>query len=482
MKTNIKIDSAASIPEGYSVIYLVSDKKDLDSISLTNDEINYIEDSIKEDKTSLLIINKYKYYIFIHFIKKQDNQFRYLEEFRRAGDIFCSEIKKLKLSNIQLHDTYDNPDYSLAYIEGFLLGGYEFIKYKTEEDKDRLAEINLGVVSKTINNELVEELKAIIKAVFFSRDLINEPNSYLNSVKLAEDIRELAETVGVKVDIFNKKKIESLKMGGLLAVNKGSIDPPTFTILEWSPENAINTKAFVLVGKGIVYDTGGMNIKTGNYMEGMKSDMSGAAMMASVIYAIARNKIPVSIIALIPATDNRLDGNAYVSGDVIKMYSGLTVEVINTDAEGRLILADALSYAKKYDPELVIDSATLTGAAARAIGKYGIVAMEKDAGKEMNKLKESGEYVYERIAEFPFWEEYDELIKSGIADIKNIGGAEAGMITAGKFLARFTDYPFIHLDIAGTSLLEKKDFYRSAGGTGTGVRLLYDFFKRKTNA
>lgn len=287
----------------------------------------------------------------------------------------------------------------------------------------------------------------------------------------------MGTTSGARVEVMGKKKIESLKMGGLLAVNKGSIDPPTFTIMEWKPIEPVNDKPYVLVGKGVVYDTGGLNIKTGSYMENMKSDMGGAATMASALYAIARLRLNVHVIALLPATDNRPDGNAYVSGDVITMHSGLTVEVINTDAEGRMILADALSYAKKYDPKLVIDAATLTGAAARAIGKYGIVAMESGATRPMSRLKEAGENVYERIAEFPFWEEYGELIKSNIADIKNTGGMEAGMITAGKFLEKFTDYPFIHLDIAGPAFFDKKENYHPAGGTGIGVRLLVEYFR-----
>jgi leucyl aminopeptidase len=160
------------------------------------------------------------------------------------------------------------------------------------------------------------------------------------------------------------------------------------------------------------------------------------------------------------------------------MYNGMTVEVLNTDAEGRMILADALSYASKYKPKLVFNAATLTGAASRAIGRYGIVAMEAKASGDMEKLRESGERVYERIAEFPFWDEYGELIKSKVADIKNIGGIDAGMITAGKFLEHFTDYPFIHLDIAGPAYIEKEDSYLTAGGTGMGVRLLFDFVKR----
>ncbi|MEA3479464.1 MAG: M17 family metallopeptidase, partial [Bacteroidota bacterium] len=323
----------------------------------------------------------------------------------------------------------------------------------------------------------VKELNIIIEAVYNCRDLVNEPLSQLNAIALAERITKMGKESGAKVEVMNKKKIESLKMGGLLAVNKGSIDPPTFTIMEWKPENPINKAPYIFVGKGVVFDTGGMNIKVGNYMETMKCDMAGAATMASAVYAIARAKLPVHVIALIPATDNRPDGNAYVPGDIIKMYNGMTVEVLNTDAEGRMILADALSYAIKYKPELVFTAATLTGAASHAIGKYGIVTMHAKAGKAMEALKESGDRVYERIAEFPFWDEYGELIKSKVADIKNIGGIDAGMITAGKFLEKFTDYPFIHLDIAGPAFIDKDDSYRTAGGTGIGVRLLFDFIK-----
>jgi leucyl aminopeptidase len=265
-------------------------------------------------------------------------------------------------------------------------------------------------------------------------------------------------------------------MGGLLAVNKGSIDPPTFSILTWKPENAVNKKPFVLVGKGVVYDTGGMNIKTGNYLDNMKSDMAGAAAVAGTIYAISKAKLPIHVIGLIPATDNRANNNAYVPDDIITMHNGTTVEVKNTDAEGRLILADALSFAKKYDPELVIDLATLTGSAHAAIGDLGIVAMRKLTEEQFDQLKLSGNNVYERIVEFPLWEEYGEMIKSDIADIKNLGGREAGAITAGKFLEHFTDYPWIHLDIAGSAFLTKQDNYRGIGSTAAGVRLLFDFF------
>jgi len=208
--------------------------------------------------------------------------------------------------------------------------------------------------------------------------------------------------------------------------------------------------------------------------------MAGAAVVSTAIYAIARAKLNVHVIALVPATDNRPDGNAYAPGDVIKMFDGSTVEVLNTDAEGRMLLADALSYAKKYKPELVIDVATLTGAAAMAIGKYGVVAMGSKSETEMSALKQSGNNVYERIAEFPFWSEYEDLLRSDIADLKNIGGREAGAITAGKFLQHFTDYPYIHLDIAGPAFITKKFKYYGTGASGMGVRLLFDFIKQKS--
>lgn len=323
----------------------------------------------------------------------------------------------------------------------------------------------------------MKELEIITEAVYLCRDLVNEIPSELNAKSLAEILKQKAEEVGIRAEVMNKKKIESLKMGGLLGVNKGSTIPPTFTILEWKPFNFINEKPIILIGKGITFDSGGMNIKTGTYMENMKSDMAGAATVASVVIAAARLSLPLNVMAFVPATDNRINSDAMVSGDILTMYNGKTVEVVNTDAEGRLILADALSYANKFDPFLTITAATLTGAAARAIGKYGIVAMESHARTQFDLLKQSGEEVYERLVEFPLWEEYFDLIKSDVADIKNSGPAEAGAITAGKFLEYFTTYPFIHLDIAGTSFTNKNDGYRGIGATGIGVRLLISFLQ-----
>jgi leucyl aminopeptidase len=300
----------------------------------------------------------------------------------------------------------------------------------------------------------------------------------LNAVQLADAFVKAGKEANFKTTVFNKKKIEELGMGGLLSVNQGSIDPPTFTIMEYKPKNAKNKKPIVLVGKGVVYDTGGLSLKpTPNSMDLMKCDMAGAAAVGCAMYAIAKAKLNIHVVGLVPATDNRPGFNAFAPGDIITMMDGSTVEMLNSDAEGRMILADALHYAKRYQPEMVIDIATLTGAAAAAIGTFGIVGMGTATSTQKEKLIKSGNNVYERIAEFPFWDEYDDLMKSDIADQKNIGGPYAGAITAGKFLNKFTNYPYYHLDIAGPAFLSAKENYKPKGGTGVGVRLFFDFIK-----
>lgn len=469
-----KVNRVAS---GDNIIYLVKSLKDLNRSKLTAREQGYVKRLHTKNKKDLISINRLDQWIFVHIVNKKRPDHLRTEELRKAGSKLHSWLNNHKLESITLIDFSAKGQFVLSFVEGLGLSAYQFLKYKKDDNKEKYSLKEFKISAQAVKKEDVEHLNITLDAVNKCRDMVNEPVSVLNAEKLAATVKEMGTACGARVEVMGKKKIESLKMGGLLAVNKGSVDLPTFTVMEWKPIEPVNEKPYVLVGKGVVYDTGGLNIKTGNYMENMKSDMAGAATMASVLYAIARARLNVHVIALLPATDNRPDGNAYASGDVITMHSGLTVEVINTDAEGRMIMADALSYAKKYDPKLVIDAATLTGAAARAIGKYGIVAMESGASRPMSRLKDAGEIVYERIAEFPFWEEYGELIKSKIADIKNIGGMEAGMITAGKFLERFTDYPFIHLDIAGPAFFDKAENYQPAGGTGIGVRLLVEFFK-----
>ena len=465
-----------SINNKNNLIVLCSDKTNLSKI-LSKDEIKYVNQKIKQKKTSVTI-NKLSNFINIQIVKKHRFDYKTLENIRLQANNYYSYLSENKIDKISVVDLFNNKDYALAFTEGLLLSDYRFIKYfsKNNEKKSSLKEIS--VYSKKITNNDINELVNITKSVYKSRDLVNEPSSYLTAQKLAEEITEIGKQTGLKVEVFGKRKIEALKMGGLLAVNKGSVDPPTFTIIEWKPKNAKNKKPYVLVGKGIVFDTGGLSLKpTAGSMDLMKSDMGGASAVIGAMEAIALQKLPVYIIALIPSTDNRPGGNAYAPQDVITMHNGMTVEVLNTDAEGRMILADALSFAQQYKPELVIDLATLTGAAHAAIGHWGIVGMGNAPKKVFSKLQKSSDNVYERIVEFPFWEEYDELLKSDVADLKNIGGRLAGAITAGKFLEHFTDYPYIHLDIAGPAFMEAKDSYRGKGGSGVGVRLLYDFFK-----
>lgn len=466
------------LPRNGHVILLAGSIDAIPAKHLTAEERKYVKKLASEEKKEAIAIDRLGKWTFIQLIKQEDSEHKRLENCRKAGDSLGGRLNSMKAGSVTIVDISARPAETLALAEGMELGGYQFLKYKKDREEKTNTLAQTGIFSAGLDTATVDEMNILIAAVTRCRTMVNEPVSFMNTVKLAEEFEMMGKEAGIKVEVLSRNKIEALKMGGLLAVNKGSVDPPTFTIMEYRPKKPSNTQPVVLVGKGVVFDTGGLNIKTGSYMEGMKCDMAGAATMASVIWAAAMARLPIHLVALMPATDNRLNGNSYAPGDVVTMFDGTTVEVLNTDAEGRMILADALSYAKKYNPALVINAATLTGAASRAIGKYGVVAMETKAAKEMQVLKESGLRVYERIAEFPFWDEYDELIKSEVADIKNIGGMDAGMITAGKFLARFTDYPFIHLDIAGPAYLDKKDSYLTAGGTAFGVRLLFDFLKR----
>lgn len=479
MQTIINITDSFSKSE--NLVFLITDIKNLDHKYFCSEELDYIRLFHKEHKKDLFAFNKLNNWFFVQFIEKERNRVLRLENYRVAGGKILNQINENKLNSIVIVDSESKQEESLAFAEGMALKNYQFLKYKKEQ-AEKLNSLNtIYLYSEKIKQNNIDELNIIVDGTNKCRNLVNEPVAYMNAVKLAEEVKNFGKDSGAKVEILNKRKIESLKMGGLLAVNKGSVDPPTFSIIEWKPRNSVNKKPYVFVGKGVVFDTGGMNIKTGNFMNDMKLDMAGGAAVASAVFAIAKANLPVHVIGLIPATDNRTDGNAYVNGDIITMHDGTKVEVINTDAEGRMILADALSYAKKFKPALVIDVATLTGSAARAIGKYGIVAMQSKANNEFKKLTKSGENVCERIVEFPFWKDYEELIKSEVGDIKNIGGVEGGAITAGKFLEHFTDYPFIHLDIAGPAFIEKSYKYFPGGGTGITVRLLFDFIKNAAN-
>ncbi len=428
------------------------------------------------DKKSNLKPETHKEYVclpdsFLEIRKEAVKIYKWLKaiEYRHVQKLYDQKYSL----GIDIINQSKNEQGAAVFLESIFLLNYSFDKYQKQK-KPRFK------ISFKKNSFFKKE---IIEGVFLARDLVNEPLSFLTAKQLSKEIQKLSKTAGFNLKVFNQKKIESLGMGGVLNVNKGSVNPPTFNIISYLPKK--NKKnPIVLVGKGVMYDTGGLSLKsTPNSMDCMKSDMGGAATVIGAIYAISKMKLNINIIGLIPAVENRPGGNAYVPGDIVTMMNGSSVEVLNTDAEGRMILADALHYAKKYNPKLVIDVATLTGAAVRAVGKYGIVAMGNANSKMFNDLINCGDLVSEQVAVQPFWDDYSKELESSIADLKNIGSAEAGHITAGKFLEHFTKkdnnncYPWIHLDIAGTAFLQSEYFLHPKGGTGSGVRLLCEFLR-----
>ncbi|MBC7863409.1 MAG: leucyl aminopeptidase family protein [Bacteroidia bacterium] len=426
----------------------------------------------------MVVFNRLKYLlVFVVADTKAEKNLRH-ETLRKNANDVCSLLNSAKSANVLVVDETNEKENVLSFAEGLALSNYQFFRHKPSATKEKNTLQHISVHNRKINDKDIADINAVVQATVFARDLVNEPVSHLNAEGLAKEFQKLGKAAGFKVEVLNKEKIVQLKMGGLLSVNQGSVDPPTFSIMEYKPANAKNKKPYVLVGKGVVYDTGGLSLKpTPNSMDSMKCDMGGGAVVGCTLYALAKAKIPVHVIGLVPATDNRPGFNAFAPGDIVTMYSGMTVEMLNSDAEGRMILGDALQYAKRFEPKLVLEFSTLTGAAAAAIGPNGSVVMGNADEKTKERLKSSGEKVHERLAEFPFWEDYDDLLKSEIADIKNIGGPHGGAITAGRFLVKFTDYPYMHFDIAGPAFLNARDAYRTKGGTGVGVRLLFDFFK-----
>lgn len=462
-------------------VVIGNDRTSLEKSGFTPEEARYIRSSMAVQPPGTPVrINRYDHQVFYYPVEKKKTHELTAEGVRKAGYGVTAALNALKIPQVTVMDTVGSRDLALAFAEGMILGNYQFLKYREHPDKERNSLNRIDLVSSRVQARDLDHLRAVTAANIKARTLVNEPVSFLNAVQLGQEFKAMGREAGFRVEVFSKSKIESLKMGGLLAVNRGSIDPPTFTVMEYKPRRAKNKKPVVLVGKGVVYDTGGVSLKpTPNSMDLMKCDMAGAAAVGCAMYAIAKAKLPVHVIALVPATDNRPGMNAYVPGDVITMMSGLTVEMLNADAEGRMILADALHYAKRFSPELVMEFSTLTGAAKAAIGSMGIVCMGTASESVKNKLKSCGDHVHERLAEMPFWDDYDDMLKSDIAALKNIGGPEGGAITAGKFLTRFTDYPYMHFDIAGPAFLTSADTWRGKGGTGVGVRLLFEYLKRR---
>lgn len=405
------------------------------------------------------------------------------EDFRGAIHKAVSKANERKAGQLQLvflaSEGLQHTEYlAIALGETPELSNYQFKPYQKDAKPKPLETVKV-YTDLTNAEDLIAYGKRTAEGTNHARDLVNEPPNVIYPETLSQRARELGEQTGFTVEVWDKAKIEEEGMGGLLAVNLGSELPPTFTIMTWKPDNATNSQPVVLVGKGVTFDTGGLSLKPSSSMVGMKGDMGGSAAVIGAMAGIAANNLPVHVVGLVAATDNRPGKTAYTPNDVIKMYDGSHVEVNNTDAEGRMTLADALHYAKRLNPALVIDLATLTGAAVIAVGSRATAMMATAEETTRKRLHEAGKHTFERLVELPLWDDYGEQLKSDIADLKNVGGREAGSITAGKFLQHFTDYPWIHLDIAGPAYLDKGgSSYRPKHGTGVGVRLLTEFIRR----
>jgi leucyl aminopeptidase len=362
-----------------------------------------------------------------------------------------------------------------ALAEGALLGLYTFRRYITKKE-DAPGEIKEFLIASTAKEKTRLE-KAVIKgqimaeAANWARDIVNEPANKMTPDNMAEAARQLAATYSLSIEVLDRQRMARLGMGGLLGVAQGSQQPPRFIILGYKGKTTTEID-LALVGKGITFDSGGISIKPSEGMADMKGDMAGGASVLATLMAAARLKPKINITALVPATENLPSGTALKPGDIIKAMNGETIEVLNTDAEGRLILADALSYAVKLKAKAIVDVATLTGACMVALGKIctGVFGNNQElTDKVISAGREAGELSWQ----LPMFEEYREQLKSNIADIKNIGNRYGGAITAAKFLADFVkDTPWVHLDIAGTADSDKESGYLVKGATGVPMRTL----------
>ncbi|MGB3715760.1 MAG: leucyl aminopeptidase, partial [Candidatus Promineifilaceae bacterium] len=367
-----------------------------------------------------------------------------------------------------------------ATVIGSLLAAYEFdADKKKDADKKSITSLTLVEIDETkitACEEGAAAAEAIAKGVYLARDLVNMPPNIATPTKMAAEAREIAQEFGMKVTIGGRKWAAKRDMGAFLAVAKGAGEKPKFIILEHNAERE-DLDTIVLVGKGITFDTGGISIKPSQGMENMKSDMGGAAAVLGAMRAVGGLNIPLHIIGITPCTENMPDAHAYHPADVIKASNGKTIEIISTDAEGRMVLADGLVYAGSYKPAAVIDLATLTGACVVALGKGVSAGLFSTEDSLRDALVDASKATHERVWPLPLWDDYKQAIKSDVADMKNSGGRFGGVATSAIFLKEFTDYPWVHLDIASMALSDKPSGYISRGGTGFGVRLLVEFLR-----
>ena len=408
-----------------------------------------------------------------------------LEKIRNAFAKAMQHLRSLNISEastaIDFNLLPDSKDKMIAaVVEGTILGLYTYTPYKTvgRDEIKTMRQLEIVADAQTYSSirDVTAKTKIIADAVCFARDLISAPSNEMTPSIMADHARRIAQRKNVSCTVLDKLKMRALGMNALLGVASGSDEPPKFIVLEYAGGKKANAP-IVLVGKGLTFDSGGISIKPADKMDEMKTDMSGGAAVMAAIMAAADLKLPLNIVSLVPATENMPGGSALKPGDILKSFSGKTIEVINTDAEGRLILADALSYASKYKPAAIIDIATLTGACVVALGEdvIGMLGTDDPLKKEINL---AAEVTGERVWELPLWDNYSEQIKSDIADYKNTGGRAAGAITAAAFLSKFVgDYPWVHLDIAGPAWSSKDKPYVPKGAAGVTVRLLMEYLQ-----
>jgi leucyl aminopeptidase len=368
-------------------------------------------------------------------------------------------------------------------IGGAIMGLFELDKYRTKDQEKRELERIIVVIEGGNEKALrqgAERGRIIGESVNFTRDLANEPGGYLTPTILAGRAQEVAKKFGLSIDVLDQKRMEKLGMGSLLSVSRGSDEPPKLIVMKYEPRKAGRKQngLLALVGKGITFDSGGISLKPGENMELMKYDMTGAATVVGTMRAIAQLKPSIPVLGVAPCSENLPSGKATKPGDIVRAMTGKTIEVINTDAEGRLVLADAIAYAKKLGATQIIDMATLTGAVSIALGDVNTAILGTDQSL-IDEVIDAGKEVGEKFWQLPLDKEYTNQIKSDIADIKNVGGKKAGTITAAAFLKEFADdTAWAHLDIAGTAWGDTAQPYRSKGPTGIAVRTLIEFIER----
>ncbi|MDX6696146.1 MAG: leucyl aminopeptidase [Blastocatellia bacterium] len=381
----------------------------------------------------------------------------------------------------------DAEKFAAAAAEGAVMGLFEPDKYRTMEKEERVIErlvVNVEGAEEEALKRGAERGRIIGESVNFTRELSNEPGAYLTPTDMADRARDIATEFGLSVDVLDEARMEQEGMGALLSVSRGSEQPAKLIILKYTPRDATHDDDNLLafVGKGITFDSGGISLKPGENMELMKYDMTGGATVLGAMRAIAQLKPSIAVLGVVPSSENLPSGKATKPGDVVKAMSGKTIEIINTDAEGRLILSDAICYAKKLGAKRIIDMATLTGAVSIALGDVNTAILGTDQAL-INEVIEAGREVGEKFWQLPLDKEYTKQIKSDIADIKNVGGRKAGTITAAAFLKEFADgVSWAHLDIAGTAWGDDAKPFRAKGPTGIAVRTLINIVDREANS